>query len=886
MRSGSSEQVNDQRVARQTLQLRADAQGEVQPCLNREILEGWGVDLEKLDANARENGASFEPMPAAEDICAALVRFLPESRVDARTAELRLEISIPQKYLRRTARDWVDPTLWEDGMTAGTVRYNINANRTESANGTYDSASLGVNAGLNVGAWRLRHDGYLRWSDSYGSDYRRWNTCVRRDIRPWRAQLLLGESFIPGDLFTSINFQGAQLRTDERMLPSSQRGFAPVVRGVANENSRVTIYQQGRVIFETNVANGPFEIDDLYATAYGGDLEVVITAADGSTQRFTQPYAAVPQLLRPGQNRFSLAAGQVRSWAGADDPYLVEGTWRRGISNALTGYGGIRLSEGYAAVQAGTGINLPNGALSVDVTSSRADNPLGGGDLRGQSYRLTYSKELFARRTTLSVAAYRYSTRDYRDLPEHVAERARTLAYGVGGYLNIRQRSRLDLSLSQRLPEGYGSVWVSGNTARFWDERRERTSYSLGYSNAWRNVSFGLNAQRARIDPYGVDRYETQYGRTLTVPLGDAGRDAPRLTLAATQRGEGRSYRAGLNGNVGESFYYGAGLTDTADTTTGFNGYAGYRSRFAEFYGFYSQAGGYRSASAGMSGGLVVHGGGLTLASSPADNIALVQAEGAAGAKINGDIVRVDRRGYAVVGSVMPYRLKTFQMDASEVDERVRLLGDDRAVAPTLGAVVPVVFRTERAGATRLVFAPDAAGQPLVFWQRGAGSRRACRWHGWAGGPDLAHVQTGGHAIRRSSDRGGHNALRSSHSDRCRDVPCKPRGSRAMRRFRERTGAHVTVHGWGRWARRLCASGLLLAFAQTVQAAVSCNLLQAVDVAFIGRMTGTWNPANFAPGDLITELVLINRSPGIYNATARPIQGGGTSRPRQHLCAA
>ena len=47
------------------------------------------------------------------------------------------------------------------------------------------------------------------------------------------------------------------------MLPPNLRGYAPEVTGVAKSNAKVIISQQGRVLYETTVAVGPFRIQDL-----------------------------------------------------------------------------------------------------------------------------------------------------------------------------------------------------------------------------------------------------------------------------------------------------------------------------------------------------------------------------------------------------------------------------------------------------------------------------------------------------------------------------------------------------------------------------------------------------------------------------------------------
>ncbi|OLN18866.1 hypothetical protein BUE67_14030, partial [Corynebacterium diphtheriae] len=97
--------------------------------------------------------------------------------------------------------------------------------------------------------------------------------------------------FTQSEVFDSINFRGFQLSSDEVMLPDSQRGFAPIIRGVARTNAEVTIQQNGYVIYRNSFPPGPFVIDDLYSTSNSGDLEVTITESDGSTQTFTVPYS-------------------------------------------------------------------------------------------------------------------------------------------------------------------------------------------------------------------------------------------------------------------------------------------------------------------------------------------------------------------------------------------------------------------------------------------------------------------------------------------------------------------------------------------------------------------------------------------------------------------
>ncbi|MFS8252222.1 fimbria/pilus outer membrane usher protein, partial [Staphylococcus hominis] len=107
----------------------------------------------------------------------------------------------------------------------------------------------------------------------------KWDTVytyLSRNINAIKSQLILGDSTSPSNIFDSVPFRGVQLATDDDMNPESLRGYAPVVRGIARSNAQITIRQNGYTIYQTDVAAGPFEINDLYPTGGSGDLHVTI----------------------------------------------------------------------------------------------------------------------------------------------------------------------------------------------------------------------------------------------------------------------------------------------------------------------------------------------------------------------------------------------------------------------------------------------------------------------------------------------------------------------------------------------------------------------------------------------------------------------------------
>lgn len=106
-------------------------------------------------------------------------------------------------------------------------------------------------------------------------------------------------------------FRGAQLASDDDMLPDSLKGYAPVVRGIARTNAQVVVRQNGYQIYQSYVAPGAFEITDMYPTGGAGDLDVTIKETDGSEQHFILPYASLPVLQREGRLKYALTGGNI-----------------------------------------------------------------------------------------------------------------------------------------------------------------------------------------------------------------------------------------------------------------------------------------------------------------------------------------------------------------------------------------------------------------------------------------------------------------------------------------------------------------------------------------------------------------------------------------------
>lgn len=282
----------------------------LQPCLSVEQLKQWGVKTELF------------PQLSVENSDCANLQAIPQASADFQFGAQRLVISIPQAAIDLPARGYVPPEMWDEGITAALLNYSLSGANTRAKTGQggrSDSQYANLRPGINIGPWRFRN--YTTWSrESSGQD--KWDTVytyAQRAIIPLKAQLTVGDSSAPADVFDSMPFRGGQLASDDDMLPDSLKGYAPVVRGIARTNAQVVVRQNGYQIYQSYVAPGAFEITDMYPTGGAGDLDVTIKEADGSEQHFTLPYASLPVLQREGRFKYAITGGQYRSYNSSVD---------------------------------------------------------------------------------------------------------------------------------------------------------------------------------------------------------------------------------------------------------------------------------------------------------------------------------------------------------------------------------------------------------------------------------------------------------------------------------------------------------------------------------------------------------------------------------------
>lgn len=699
------------------------------PCFNQALIGRFALDSGALDEDGRDELARVH-----DGACADLTRLVRPTSYALDMSALRLEVNLPQAAQVRHPQGFISSELWETGVPSATLGYNLSAFRMASngapaATQTY----LGLIGGIHLGDWHLRHNGSYSWQTQGGHDgYQSVATYVQHDLVAWRSQLTVGDRFTDGSLFDSLGIRGATLASDDRMLPESLRQYSPLIRGTANGNAHVKITQNGNTLYETNVAAGEFRIDDLTPTGYGGDLLVTVTEADGSQRSFSVPYAAVAQSLRPGISRYQLSIGELREHQVKNHANVAQATLQRGFTNLLTGYTGAQAANGYVAALVGASFNTRYGALSVDLTRAHA-SIAGVKQTRGQSLRMSYSKFLNPTNTSITVAAYRYSSRGFWGARDALTARD-LLTRGQDPGQISRQRDQFQLTLSQPFGGRMGNVYASGSRTGFWDRSGSLAQFQVGYSNNLTlrglNVSYNLSLERQRNTRYDrprpprpfsrpddlFGRQENRFMANVSIPLGHSSR-SPMLSSGFTHDNRsGSSEQVSVSGSLGrdEVVSYGVSASHAGGTNSG-SASAQYRSSFATLSAGVAGGSGYTQQSLGMSGMVAVHGGGVTLGNALGETMAIVEAKGAEGARVNNMAgLHIDSRGYAVVPYLMPYTTNSINIDPKGIPLDVELQSTTEQVVPRANAVVLVRFTTAR-GRAVMMSVRLADGSTLPF---------------------------------------------------------------------------------------------------------------------------------------------------------------------------
>ncbi|PRQ63539.1 fimbria/pilus outer membrane usher protein [Vibrio sp. V01_P9A10T6] len=484
-----------------------------------------------------------------------------------------LTISIPQVYRDYVNQYWEPASYWDNGVNGALLDYGINVQDVNSTSiKRTNLSSYGV-AGINIDAWRLRADwqGHYQHEDKQGienveSDFNINHVYTYRSLPDFNTKLMLGELDLNDSLFDSFKFTGVSLNTDDNLLPPNLRGYAPEIVGIAKTDAKVVITSSGRVIYETQVAAGPFRIQDL-SSSISGTLDVRVEEQDGSVQSFQVNTATIPYLSRPGSLRYKFNSGKASSEVHElDGPAFASAEFSWGVNNGWSLLGGGLFADGYSALSVGVGRDLLQfGAISFDITESRAQ--LSEETKSGGSYRINYSKIFESYDSQVAFAGYRFSDRDFMNMNKFMESKQIDRPY-FGESKEI-----YSILLSKQFKGEHLAAYMDYSHQSYWhDVDSDRLSLSLSKEFSimdWSELNASLSAYHNKQN----SRADNGVYLNISIPLGGNKSISYRSSSSGGEMGHSISLHSQLDER--SSYSLTASTSSNGENVSGFYTYNG-----------------------------------------------------------------------------------------------------------------------------------------------------------------------------------------------------------------------------------------------------------------------------------------------------------------------
>jgi outer membrane usher protein len=666
--------------------LRLRANGE--PCINVASWLEWGLASTLKFSSEHDGADGVCVLPPNDDDQVRL-------RYDARRQQL--SVRIDQELMSRTRgdvpisrRDAGIPVLRLDYQLSGSQNSGLDSEDNERDTQLFAA----LNAGANWGAWRLRSNHTWMQPLSGPSQWEHLESYLQRDLATWQGKLLLGDSHTDDLLFDSIAFRGAQLLSQDEMLPDYLHAFSPVIRGIAQGNAEVSVRQNGVLFYHVFVAAGPFALYDVRPPG-GGDIEVTLREADGKERVYLEPYTAMPLLVHSKVWKYALNAGRFRpaSWSPQASPEFLQATVGHGLPLKFSLFGGVLSARGYQSSAVGVGKDLDQyGSLSLDLSHSEAESA--AQDPSGNRFRMRYAKSFVGYGVGLGIDYQRYTGGQFRTLDAALERDANEafwrdlLGDDAEEFLSeTRLAQQLQINLKKNVGEtGSVNATFIGRSYKN-DNMPSRISTQLGAT--WNANNFDLDAQAG----YTINgrRKEFSFQLSLSISLGKL---PGNLSYGFTQSrsSDGTLTRGNsLSGSALQDYRLSYSLNQEYSRESGdqYSARTSYQGDGGTVALGYAEGRNFGKLDWSAAGSMVAYAGGLVLGQSLGDTIAIVDAPGYAGVAVDGQLgMRTNSQGRAIISWLTPYRMNRIGLDSTAFDDTIDYQSLFREVAPTAGAVV------------------------------------------------------------------------------------------------------------------------------------------------------------------------------------------------------
>lgn len=658
--------------------------GKVQACFTKEI-----VDSIPFNDTAKSN-INYTGVDLNE--CIDVKKYIKEFDYDMDLSKLIIRLSVPQVYLDATRTTLASQDDWDAGIPVFLMNYNFNG--SYSKNNDYDDYSshyFNVNNRINLGAWRFNSNSYYnenRVGSRKNNELKTGNIYLSRGINSIKSHLMIGQNILGSNLFDSNPYVGVTLGTSNEMLPDSDRGYSPAIRGIVDSRSKLTIKQNNNIIYQTYINPGPYDINNLNSVGTSGDYEVELTSAEGIKTQYRVPYSSLPNLLRPGKYNYSISLGKLDLNSAHNDNF-AQGTVSIGMPLKVTAFIGQQISNNYISTALGVGKDLGGfGALSVDTV--HAISKIDDDKLTGESFRILYAKLFNETGTNIQLTGYRYSTSNYYTLSEASYRNNASESTNIN-----RRKNSFQVNLTQTL-NSYGQLYVWGNIDSYWGNDSKTKNIQIGWNKTFNQLNnVMVSASYNKNINNGVS--DNMFYLSFSMPISNAS-SPNKMYLSNSMAYNKKNYNnltslygAALDDKLEYNLYQVVNKESNSNNT---NLNLNYKANSVNIYAGSTYSSKSKEIDYGASGGVLFHQDGVVFTREANDTAILVEAKGAPGARVNrnGENIVIDNSGYALIPYATPYHYNDIELDPATFGNGYNVENKILKISPTRGAIGKVTF--------------------------------------------------------------------------------------------------------------------------------------------------------------------------------------------------
>lgn len=649
-----------------------------QPCVDGEFIKAAGL---KMPSGMMKDASCFDLKMAWQQ-----AEWLLNSN------ESSVELVLPAEAVSIQSDEH---TSWHHGGIAGLVNYDAQYSGSRGAIAGLEFMQLATEAGFNASDWIVRsRQTFTRFNGVDNVNHEA--AYAQRTFAGLGKVMQAGQISLGNSMFGAGQVRGVQF-LPEQALQKSNDGPG-LVEGIADSQSVVEVRQSGVLVYSTTVPAGPFRLRGFPLLNTRSDLEVTLTASEGTQRKFIVPASSLllnGSVISPG---WSFGIGKLEQQGSREAPLLVTAANGWPLLDRVSVNAGVMGSDPWRALAANVNSQLwQRSQLNLQITGAQDKRH----NSQGVQANMMFGQPI-TEKITASLGVSR-QTIGYRELSDALSPEKQTN--------NGRTRDQISVGLgwSQDYLGNFSLSWARSNTFNGDAVNYLRTSWSRAFGRAYVGVS---------LEKDSGGRYRDSDKRaylTLSLPLGSNRSISSYISSNEKKTRGGLRYSERLSQDRGFSL-----STERDFRTRRTSGTAGIDMATPVSLvsaSITSNSDNYTSYSARASGALVAHDGGVTpSAYRVGDTFGVAKVGEEKGVRLStpSGPAWTDGRGYAVLPSLSSFQRSTIQVDTRSLAKNVDIDNAWNETDAARGSVSSIHFNVVRTRRV-LVSVNDQNGKALPY---------------------------------------------------------------------------------------------------------------------------------------------------------------------------